>query len=83
MCSLVLEQIKKLESHLEVGGGSGALAAAYKSGDHMLEVEQQVRSLLLSKGGHPSVREVWYWLVRGIGAVSVVVMLLFLFLHDY
>lgn len=81
---MVLEQIQRLESHLEVGGGSSALVTAYsQGGDHMLEVERCVRGHVQSKGGHPSVREMWYWLVRGLGAVSLVILLLFLFLHDY
>ncbi len=80
VCGLVLDKIRLLEAGLDSGAGP----SYSHSSDHMVSVESGVRSFLATKGGsHPSVAELMFWVVRGLGVVSLVVLLLFLFFHDY
>ncbi len=79
VCGLVLDRIKLIESSLD--GGAASSRVSY-SADHMVDIESQVRAIMSQKG-HGSVSELWYWTVRGFGALSVLVLVIFLFLHDY
>lgn len=57
----------------------------YNSVDtYMSQIEDAVERIIADNGGvHASIAELWYWLSRIVTLTSILVMLVFLFYHDY
>ncbi len=80
VCSLVLDKLRLIENGLD--RTNTTLSSVSYSADHMGALESEVRAIMAAKG-HASVSELWFWVVRGLGVLSVLFMVVFLFLHDY
>lgn len=68
---------------------SGNIAVSYNNTDHMaalmaalLDVEGATAGKSVVDG-HPTLGEWWYWISRCFAVVASVVLVLFMFLHDY
>lgn len=75
------------------GGGVGASIITYNNTDHMAQLMTALLDVEVASGkghssvsvvyGHPTLGEWWFWLSRLFAALASVVLVIFLFLHDY
>ena len=71
------------------GGGisssssSSSSSSNYSPHAQLLAVEKEFDLLLKKRGGHPTEAELLFWVLRIAAVVSLLVLLLFLFIHDY
>lgn len=82
MCSLVLDKLRLIENGLDKSAGGVSLPSVTYASDHMGPLESEVRAIMAAKG-HASVSELMFWVVRALAALSLLILVLFLFLHDY
>ena len=65
------------------GGISSSSSSSNFSPHELLAVEKEFDLLLKKRGGHPTEAELLFWVLRIAAVVSLLVLLLFLFIHDY
>lgn len=51
--------------------------------NYLQALEQEYDALMARRGGHATQSEAMFWIIRITAVVSIILLLLFLFLHDY
>ena len=68
---------------------AGSIAGSYNSTDHMASLMAALMEVDGARPGksvvegHPTLGEWWYWISRVLALVGSIVLVMFLFLHDY
>lgn len=75
-CEAVLVQITQLET--ECKGRAGEV----QSGKHMAALEQALGGKAGGSAAAGSMKELMYWLTRGLTAMAALLVLYFLFIHE-
>eukprot|EP01036_Dinobryon_divergens_P024514 gene24512-32971_t len=84
---LVLTTIADVESAVIRSGPSAyeqPIIDSRSGGNNYLQaLEQQYDALMVRRGGHATQSEAMFWIIRITAVVSIILLLLFLFMHDY
>ncbi len=76
---MILKTIEAIESHLDTGIGGAGRLHSYSTTNYMAIIQSEMEQLYPI---HDPVSELQFWLIRIFAALSVIVLLIFLFLHD-
>lgn len=80
----MLTAIADVESAVIRSGPSAYEQPTIDSRSNYLQVlEQEYDALMVRRGGHATQSEAMFWIIRITAVVSIILLLLFLFLHDY
>ena len=95
MLQLVLTAIADVESAVIRSGPSayeqqpGSSSSTTTGGNsnsnrsYLQALEQEFDALMARRGGHATQSEAMFWMIRITAVVSIILLLIFLFLHDY